>query len=110
MEYIKNQLDNLYDIIITDVIRDKDKISHIYGKDRNSIFYFCIIGPHSGNKYRYGLRYNAVKTMDRWSVCDVEEWYKTDEDLIDKFDIDRIKDELLDYYVNLVVEERENYV
>ncbi len=109
MEYIKNILNNTYDIIITDVIKDENEITHIYGKDRNNIFYFLIICPHSGNDYKYGLRYNAIKTMDRWSVCDIEEWYKTDKDLIKNFDIDRMKDKLLEYYIDLAVEESEYY-
>ena len=66
-----------YEII--DVIKDNNEnISHIYLKDKENLLYYLIIGPHSGNNYKYLLRANSQKTFDRWSVCEFQKEFNTE--------------------------------
>ena len=70
------------DILCISIITDDEtnEITHIYMED--DILYYSIVAPHSGNNFKYMLRINPIKTFDRWSVADIEEFYDT----IDRLD------------------------
>lgn len=72
MEELLNYLEiNHYELDDSSVLKDDNGgITHIYtGKDD---LYFVIIAPHEGNHFKYLLRANTKRTMDRWSVCDFQ--------------------------------------
>ena len=56
------------------------KLSHLCFQD--DCIVYLIIGPHSGNHYHWILRANAIKTLDRWSVCEFEKQFENGEDLL----------------------------
>ena len=88
------------------VIKDDEtnEITHIYMKD--NILYYSIVAPHSGNDFKYMLRVNPIKTFDRWSVADIEEFYDTIDEL--NYDIKHNKwmyRTLLEIYLDRYMEE-----
>jgi len=86
------------------VIKDDEGITNIYCNKNNLAFEF--IAPHSGNNYKYLLKCNPIKSLDRWSVCDIREEYKTSNDLLTNLDLDRLTRKLLDIYVDYYVSEQ----
>lgn len=62
-----------------DIITENDstEITHMYWVDLDNFLAYCLVAPHSGNHYKFMLRVNPIKTLDRWSVADIEEFYDT---------------------------------
>lgn len=103
MEDILDFLNKHRELHITDIIKDNDEITHLYFECDD--LYFCAIAPHSGNNYQFLLRANPKKTFDRWSVADLQIPYITAQRLIDYFNIDDFRKQLLDIYVDYYNEE-----
>lgn len=78
-------------------------ITHIYTKKDDLSFVF--IAPHAGNNFKYLMRVNPTKTLDRWSVCDIQNEYSTEEEVINNFDLIKLYQKLLDIYIDNNIEE-----
>ena len=84
MEMIKIQL-QIRGFKIKDTIKDMDGyLSHIYAE--KGCMYYCVVAPHEGNDFSYMLRRNPIVTFDRWSITDLEDFYDSAEDLLEKLD------------------------
>lgn len=49
----------------------------------DELWYFLLVSPHSGNKYRWMFRAEYSEEFDRWSIAGYEEFYDTIQDFMD---------------------------